>query len=131
MSLDFQADSEGKIWVFTMRTSTREAADIWAAHYRLALKEAQEEGRPFYIICDFSSPNVGMTPYLRQRGSEILQITKPLAGYLAIVLATNFGKTAITLFLRAGGKYRFEWRNFSTPEQALAWMQGKINEPAP
>lgn len=131
MSGQIRKDIEGKIWVLTMGASTREASDIWAQQCWAMMAEAESEGRPFYLICDFSSPDVGMTPYLRQQALEVLQVMAGREGYLALVVSTSFGRVALTLFLRTRIKHHFQWQIFNTPEQALPWVQGKINTPAP
>lgn len=125
---------EGRIAVFVMKNSTRSAVDAYIDG-NLDVIRNWDDSKLFCVMTDASSPDVAVTPYLRERLNEVSDLikTRELRGFSALVMQRGFMTSIIRLagntFLRRAGK--LHQRYFLNREQALEWLRKSLELGSP
>lgn len=118
--MGFTEQHEGDIPLFILSTGTRESIDAWFEAYQRFLETHDD---PFRILMDFSSPEVGFSPYIRHTGQKVIHLSMNRHGRIAVILATVWGKQLVRLLLVAYRDLQVEYKIFDTREAALKWLR--------
>jgi len=126
VSSEIEISRDGKALLIKIHKSTRGAVDIL---FDTVLQDIESRpiDQPFYILVDFSSEAVGLTPYMRQRAHETLMKIRQRKGYFAFIFATLFGSTMSSIIMRT---YRsaHTFKIFRNQVEAREWLLGQIRE---
>ncbi len=120
MAAGFQETHDGDITLHILSTGTREAIDAWLEAY---IRFIQTHDDPFRLLIDFSSPNVGFSPYIRQTGQKVIHLSMYRQGRIAVILETAWGKQLVRLMLVAYRNIQVEYKIFDRREEALRWLR--------
>lgn len=120
MAAGFQEVHDGDITLHILSTGTREALDAWLAAY---IRFIQTHDDPFRLLIDFSSPDVGFSPYIRQTGQKVIHLSMYRQGRIAVILETAWGKQLVRLMLVTYRNIQVEYKIFDRREEALKWLR--------
>lgn len=116
----------GSILLMKFEHPHRDSIDAWANEL-LRLMENWPEGKPFLSLQDQSDDSMTVTPYMRQRASEVDAASKKLAhnGKLAMVLPRSITSHIVRLVAEGFGRSNrsVKRRFFMNTEEALAWLR--------
>lgn len=119
--LVYETWKEGQVTAYYFDNSTRAIMDTWSAFIH---QNIQNKGLPdtMYTMYHFKTP--GITPYLRQRTSDMTQAYQ-FKGYIGIVVE----RTPFFALIKAVAKQLMRYRNstliieiFPTRQAALTWL---------
>ncbi len=118
--MDFTEEHQGDITLHILSKGTREAIDAWFDAYQRFL---QTHDDPFRILMDFSSPEVGFSPYIRHTGQKVIHLSMDRRGRVAVILATTWGRQLVRLLLVAYRDLQVEYKIFDDRNAALKWLR--------
>lgn len=114
-----------RLWILTMRASTREVVDAWETTVRAYNDHMNSPQR--YLIYDTSSvPRMSFTGYMRERATVLAKENGDAVGRVALVARIPFTiRYIIDLFIQYTNRRvqpGIEARVFATREDALKWV---------
>lgn len=118
--MDFTEQQQGLITLHILSKGRRESIDAWFDAYQRFLETHDD---PFCLLLDFSSPEVGFSPYIRRVGQKVIHLSMNRRGRVAVILATPWGKQLVRLLLVTYRDLQVEYRIFDNREAALKWLQ--------
>jgi hypothetical protein len=115
--------AEGQIAVFQVTSIAFESIDAWVSA-AIRVMEEHPSDRPYHVLHDFSSRNMTLTPYLRQRIQEALTRAPKAKGRLAGLVAPGVTNMIVQLFVNTLRHLvtRREFKVFTDEAEALAWL---------
>jgi hypothetical protein len=109
---------------------SRNAINTWASLIILTIQDWDKE-KTLAVLHDLTHPSQGLTPYARERTTELLKyIPNTLQTYSAVVLPPTFMNRIINMFIRTP-IFRHpchEIQVFRDTESGLAWLRKKLAE---
>jgi hypothetical protein len=124
--LTFQWLFNEQVMVFTAQHTSRELVDAWAARI-MQLANSWPSGRVMYTINDFSARDCAVTPYNRQKNTELLASHPEIAFASAIVLQPNATYYLTRLFVRIVPQ-RNKVLVTTSRNEAIIWMKRLLDE---
>jgi hypothetical protein len=112
-----QNQTNDGIFIQVLKVGDRNTIDEWIAHF-----DRVAENPPLRVVIDFSSDDVGFSPYLSQQVNGLFGRHGDKPGHVGIVVATSFGRQMAKLVLNRR-RYQFEVRIVKSHDDALNWIR--------
>lgn len=116
---------DGQIVIFHVTSIHRAMVDTWADKYIELLTDWESEG-PFLTLHDFLyADSIIMTPHMRRRSQEFVNLRPDVATRTAIVMPKSLFSNATRIFIQSlpqPNPNRIRKIFFST-EEALTWLE--------
>jgi hypothetical protein len=126
--VSFEWVEDGRIAVFTITDSSRPSVDTFI-NIHLAFAQ-QNRGKTIYTLSNASSPDVTLTPYLRQKSTKLAEAYEQLdiTLYRATVVQAGFFTTIVKLFINmlANPSSRANQKLFNDYGEALDWLKAQL-----
>jgi hypothetical protein len=106
--------------------SSPAAVDLWVNKITDEIKQ-WPSGRPCLTLVDVSSKKIATTPYVRERAKGLIRLRNDLQMFTAMVLPPTFFAQIARIVTRAPLASNVQMRVFTTRDEALKWLQSKIN----
>ena len=120
----------GRIAVFTMKDSTRASVDTFI-NVNIALAE-QHRGKTIYIFNDAASPHISLTPYLRQKVTNLAGTLEALGitATMATLVEPGFFSTIAKIFgsILSKSTPHITQNFFNDRDEALDWLKAQLSD---
>jgi hypothetical protein len=112
------------IAAYVVRNVARTSVDAWLRHIKKRMMD-WPLNRPYLVLQDLCDPNVGPTPYVRERTQEIGTWRPELSTHVALILPRTFQGQLIQFFVQA--RRDPVARIFFSRTEGLAWLQSYLS----
>lgn len=124
--VSYQWLDEKRILKFVLRDVSRDTIDKWYSLLFDLIKNWPAE-QPYLVLYDMRQENVTMTPYLRQKASEMNELRQEVKGRIAVVLQPNMTVYLLRFFVRMRRRSSRVTSLFLSEEAALQWLRETID----
>ncbi len=121
---------DGRAMYYTIARTTHLVIDAYIDDNLKLLHEWPAE-KPLYLYHDISAPEVSLTPYFRDRLTEVADVLAEgnVKGYSAVLLENSLLSNLFVVFGRMfsrRAKDTFTQMYFVQPDKAEAWLLSKL-----
>jgi hypothetical protein len=114
-------EKHNKITIYTLDDVSQQTIDAWYEDYMMLLQECPHQ-ECFYVLMDVSHPSIGLTPYLREKASQLINEHGHRQGYMAMVLESVWYTQLVRLFFVSHRRKVLRVNYFLNREEAMAWL---------
>ncbi|MFW5749025.1 MAG: hypothetical protein ACOCYT_05375 [Chloroflexota bacterium] len=119
-----------RICIYRMYSTCRDTVDYLIQSLVGGMLDWPQD-QPYLALCDFSAPNVHVTPYLRSQSEAVFHVASRLHGRYAILLSETPAHLVFSYFMDRMVRHRMpnlEMQHFYDQNMALDWLRQALND---